>query len=867
MEVFMNDNRSLLSELVEQTAARVMMLDPADPPVEMEQCQTLFNQIKSAAQNLAGCPEAILSQMQQVSDDAAKTLTSILTRQTQDASGCLSQINTMVGDLQSLLQHIDKATADAAQASDSETLTLAEDDFPLIIDFIAESREHLENAEASLLDIEHNPEDEESLNRIFRAFHTVKGTAGFLNLKDINKLAHAAENLLDMARKGLLRLTGENSDAALASVDMLKGMLDTLEAVVNQNDAYQCPAELGLLLQTLEDRAANPSAAKPQTVQPTTLPPAETILAAEAAETSAPTETSVSISMTFTEEDLPLIIDFINESKEHLETAEAGLLELENNPENAETLNRIFRSFHTIKGMSGFLNLTDANKLAHAAENLLDMARKGQLKLAGAYGDATFASLDMLKTMLAAMEKASGDNSPYQTPDHVDTLISRLHNCANGTIAAEKPKTELSPAPQAEPLKETEDHKLDGLLAQEKEPSATANTKTTEEKIKVSTTRLDDLINMTGELAVAQLMISEEVGNNCNTDSALYRKVAHQNKIVRQLQELSMSMRMVTVQGVFQKMTRLVRDLSRKAGKSIDFVSSGEETELDRTIVDKITDPLIHMMRNSVDHGVETTEERKAKGKSPVGHVALRAYHQAGSIVIEITDDGRGLSREKILKKAVERGLLAKGQEPSDDEIYKMIFMPGFSTAEKVTDVSGRGVGMDVVRKNIESIGGKIDIRTTLDKGTTFMLRLPLTLAIIDGQIVTLGQQRYIIPINTIIHSIRPTHDQISTIHNRAHMVKIREDLMPLVPLHRIFNATTAKKDPTEGLLVVVEEGSRKACLQVDELLGQQQVVIKSISGLGNIKGVSGGAVMGDGHVSLILDIPGLIELAQTNVF
>jgi two-component system chemotaxis sensor kinase CheA len=324
---------------------------------------------------------------------------------------------------------------------------------------------------------------------------------------------------------------------------------------------------------------------------------------------------------------------------------------------------------------------------------------------------------------------------------------------------------------------------------------------------------------------------------------------------------------MVTVQGVFQKMARLVRDLSRKAGKTIDFVTSGEDTELDRTIVDKITDPLIHMMRNSVDHGVETAEERKAKGKSGTGHIYLRAYHQAGSIIIEITDDGRGLNRDKILKKAIEKGLVAKGQDLSDDEIYKMIFMAGFSTADKITDVSGRGVGMDVVRKNIESIGGKIDIRTQLDQGTTFLIRLPLTLAIIDGQIVTLGSQRYIIPINSVVHSIRPTADQISTVQNRAQMVKIRDMLMPLVPLHKLFHVADARQNPTEGLLVVVEEGNRKCCLQVDDLLGQQQVVIKSISGLGNIKGVSGGAVMGDGRVSLILDIPGLIALAQTQMY
>lgn len=692
----MSDAKTELNELIEQAASKVVMLDATDQPAELEEFQTLLNDIKSTIEKTSkGCPE-ILDQLKTLSSSAAKTIEEVITQQTQDAAGCLEQINTVIGELQNLIGQIDNATVAPAAAADA---------------------------------------------------------------------------------------------------------------------------------------------------------------------------TTVAISMTFSEDDLPLIIDFINESKEHLETAEAGLLDLENNPADAETLNRIFRSFHTIKGMSGFLNLADANKLAHAAENLLDMARKEQLKLVGAYSDVTFASLDMLKTMLSEMEKAGNNNSPYKTPAGVDALITRLHQCADGTVAAQTEQPKAAPK-DTEKLNETEDHKLDNLLNQEKEPVSTtsAAAKTSDEKIKVSTTRLDDLINMTGELAVAQLMIAEEVVNSCSADSNLYRKVAHQNKIVRQLQELSMSMRMVTVQGVFQKMTRLVRDLSHKAGKSIDFVSSGEETELDRTIVDKITDPLIHMMRNSVDHGVETAEERKAKGKNPTGHIGLRAYHQAGSIIIEITDDGRGLNREKILKKAIERGLLAKGQEPSDDEINKMIFMPGFSTADKVTDVSGRGVGMDVVRKNIESIGGKIDIRTTIDKGTTFLLRLPLTLAIIDGQIVTLGQQRYIIPINSIVHSIRPSAEQISTVQNRAQMVRIREDLMPLVPLHKIFKAENAVKDPTQGLLVVVEEGCRKACLQVDELLGQQQVVIKSISGLGNVKGVSGGAVMGDGQVSLILDIPGLINLAQSSI-
>lgn len=854
----MSDNKAMLKDLIEQAASQVMLLD-AEKACDMEQFRTLFEQIVSTAGNLDQGPEPIIARFQSLGADAASAISAALTQQNQGQSDCVDKLSSMVSDLQTLLGEIDR-TAGQAPTQTAAAPSLSEEDLPLIMDFINESREHLENAESALLEIEHHPEDEETLNGIFRAFHTVKGTAGFLNLTDINKLAHSAENLLDMARKGQLKLVGDASDAALASVDMLKGMLASLEAAAAQTGAYQSPAELAAMISTLESLAA----AGPKPAAPA--PASQTSSQAPTAPAAAPAAESVATSITFTEEDLPLIIDFINESKEHIENAEAALLELENNPEEAETLNKIFRSFHTIKGMAGFLNLTDTNKLAHAAENLLDMARKGQLKLTGPFSDATFASIDMLKTMLAAMETAAGQNTAYQTPGNVDTLIARLHDCACGKFTEAAPALQ-TPEQAPEPLKETEDHKLDAMLGSEKETPAAAASKTAEEKIKVSTTRLDDLINMTGELAVAQLMIAEEVGKTCNNDSDLYRKVAHQNKIVRQLQELSMSMRMVTVQGVFQKMARLIRDLSRKAGKTIDFVTSGEETELDRTIVDKITDPLIHMMRNSVDHGVETAEDRKAKGKSGTGHIHLRAYHQAGSIIIEITDDGRGLNRDKILKKALEKGLVAKGQDPSDDEIYKMIFMAGFSTADKITDVSGRGVGMDVVRKNIESIGGKIDIRTKIDQGTTFLIRLPLTLAIIDGQIVTLGSQRYIIPINSVVHSIRPTADQISSIQNRAQMVKIRDMLMPLVPLHKLFNASDARQNPTEGLLVVVEEGNRKCCLQVDDLLGQQQVVIKSISGLGNIKGVSGGAVMGDGRVSLILDIPGLIALAQTQTY
>jgi two-component system chemotaxis sensor kinase CheA len=419
----------------------------------------------------------------------------------------------------------------------------------------------------------------------------------------------------------------------------------------------------------------------------------------------------------------------------------------------------------------------------------------------------------------------------------------------------------------ATPSGAADDRKLDDMLQEPSQTSgegaASLKSQAADDKIKVSTARLDELINMTGELVIAHSMVAEDIRKGASPD-ACWRNVTHQGKIVRELQELSMSMRMVPISGVFQKMARLVRDLSRKAGKKVDFRMSGEETELDRTIVDKIADPLVHMVRNSVDHGLETAEERRQAGKDVTGRVELRAFHQAGSIVIEIEDDGRGLDKDRILKKAVEKGIVPAGQTLSDDEIYRLIFHAGLSTARTTTSVSGRGVGMDVVKRNIEALRGPIDIVTAVGKGTTFSIRLPLTLAIIDGQIVSVGDQRYILPINAIEQSLRPTKEQVSTVMNRGEMAMVRGELLPVVRLHDVFKTGGARRDWTESLLVVVEENGRKCCLMVDELLGQQQVVIKSLGqAMGSIEGVSGGAIMGDGRVSLILDVPGLMELAM----
>lgn len=325
-----------------------------------------------------------------------------------------------------------------------------------------------------------------------------------------------------------------------------------------------------------------------------------------------------------------------------------------------------------------------------------------------------------------------------------------------------------------------------------------------------------------------------------------------------------MSLRMVQVGSVFRKMTRLVRDTARKMNKEVELVIEGGETELDRNVVEALNDPLVHMVRNSIDHGIELPEEREAKGKPRVGKLILRAYHKGGSINIEIIDDGKGLAKDRILKKAVQNGIVSEEQARAmtDAEIHRLIFAAGLSTAEKITEVSGRGVGMDVVKQNIEKLRGRVDITSEPNKRSIFTIRLPLTLAVIDGLVVKVGATKYILPILSIEQSVRPTPEMLSTIQDRGEIVTLRGSILPLIRLHRLFNIEPRTTDPCQSLVVIVQDNDRRACLLVDELLGQEQVVIKSIGKeIGETRGISGGAVLGDGNVSLILDVPGLIEL------
>ncbi|MEL7239052.1 MAG: chemotaxis protein CheA [Planctomycetota bacterium] len=314
-------------------------------------------------------------------------------------------------------------------------------------------------------------------------------------------------------------------------------------------------------------------------------------------------------------------------------------------------------------------------------------------------------------------------------------------------------------------------------------------------------------------------------------------------------------------------MNRVVRDTAEKVGKEVELVITGGDTELDRNVVDALNDPLVHMVRNSIDHGIETPTDRVKAGKPRKGRVELRAFHKGGNINVQIIDDGRGLNAQKLLSRAAERGIIREDEALPESEAFKLIFAPGFSTAEQVTQFSGRGVGMDVVKKNLEALRGRIDIDSHLGKGSTFTIRLPLTLAVIDGLVVKVGTQKYILPIASIEQSLRPTKEQLSTVQDRGEMCLVRGTLLPIVRLHNLFDVEPRTFDPTQSLVVIVQDTNNRCCLLVDELLGQEQVVIKSLGPMSDdveqIRGLSGGAVLGDGNVSLILDVPGLVEIAQ----
>ncbi len=717
------------------------------------------------------------------------------------------------------------------------------------------------------------PDDKTELNNIRTTLVELKDSSELPD--EARFLASEAANLIDEVIAG----NKDDSSETLANVGQI---ITSLQMLIDPDDLDFLESETSVS-DSKDSKGDSESSAEESTAPPESTEKVDEPKEAEAPEPDIETDSF--------EDDPELIAEFITEAMDHLQNSESALLTLETNPEDEDSLNLVFRAFHTIKGTAGFLNLKSVQALAHRAENLLDRARKGELQLVGGYADLALESADMLKQMTIDLE-AKTEKGPLPDPDNLDDLIKRLENpeeCGvsdtdaiasedvprvGDILVAQKTVTRR----QVEKVAKESGDKAIGEAIVESGAATTKDVvkalrvqkkmggeKIADSSIRVSTKRLDGLINMVGELVISQSMVEQNEWIIKQKDRNLEKNVAQMGKITRDLQDLSMSLRMVPLKQLFQKMVRLVRDLARKSGKKVNFVTEGEDTEIDRNMVELLGDPLIHMIRNAVDHGIESPEDRKANGKDPVGTVTLRAYHTAGNVVIELLDDGKGLDREKILKKAIQNGIVPENKELNDSEVFKLIFAAGLSTAEKVTDVSGRGVGMDVVRKNIEAIRGRVDIDSALGKGSTFALKIPLTLAIIDGMLLRVGEEKYIISTLNVVRAFRPEKEALSTVANRGEMVMIRGELLPIYRLHDVFNVPGAIEDPTKALLLVVEHEGQTCALLADELLGQQQVVIKTLGdGIQKSEGVSGAAILGDGHVGLILDVAGAMNIAHS---
>lgn len=605
-------------------------------------------------------------------------------------------------------------------------------------------------------------------------------------------------------------------------------------------------------------------------------------------------------------EDTELVADFLVEAREHLSQIEGQMLTLERDPSCMEIVHAVFRAFHTIKGLAGFLAFQSVQAVSHEVETLLDLARNQKLMVDSAIADIVLESGDFLQGELAAIERALNGKVPLEVGDSC-SLVEKVRGLATsrsmphasvmetgpghilrakeeGSRKSEQDGDHFSGETQLQvPVPAASSSELfSSLEAQSgfamsmvepppprlpenkhpaksrptpKEPGRPADASS----VRVDTAKLDYLMDMVGEIVIAQSLIRHNQAFSATADTRLLGDLSQLARVTAEVQRATMSMRMIPVGQLFQRIERVIRDLSRKANKQVILETDGTETEIDKTVAEELADPLLHMVRNSVDHGIELPADRIAAGKPAAARICLSAHHQGGQIVIEISDDGRGLSSEKIRRKAEERQLIAPNTQLTEAEIYQLIFEPGFSTADQITDVSGRGVGMDVVRRNVEKLRGRIETHSTPGRGTTFLLNLPLTLAIIDGLVIEIGDQQYIIPLSRVREIFRPRAETLFTVEGKEEMVLVRDQLMPVVRLHQRLGVAARTAELSEGLLVIVEAESRRVCLLVDDLLGKQEVVIKSLGTIfQDVPGISGCAVLGDGRVGLILDVDGV---------
>ncbi|THJ12733.1 MAG: chemotaxis protein CheA [Nitrospira sp. CG24C] len=716
--------------------------------------------------------------------------------------------------------------------------------------FFEEAGDHLAIVEEGLLALEQHPDDLDLLNKIFRSAHSIKGTSGMFGFNAVAQFTHKMETLLDLLRNGQKVVTLEIADLLLKSTDCLKTLIDAAKtgSPVDGDTVQRLTVELATASNTKVEASAPPSTPLPLTPN------------------------------------LSRCFHIAWTPPEWLFQRGLDPLQIFKELANLGTLSQVAVDTSKLPELVAM----DPEKCYLAWTMKLETVKDRQVV------DAVFEFVrEDSKLVIEERESLSVKREAPESGRECEAFESGTKTASRETSAVDG----AEPKPLGEILvesgivsRETLDHALaqqkrvgqilieqhaatpqqveQALQKQKQQESASQSKKTDTASIRVDTAKIDKLINLVGELVITQSMLSD-LGSRFEMSqiSVLLERMAQLERNTREIQERVMGIRMLPIGTAFSRFPRLVRDLSAKAGKKIQLVLSGEETELDKTVIESIGDPLIHLVRNSADHGLEPPEERLDNNKPELGTIRLNAFHEGGNICITVEDDGRGLNRDKILAKAVKQGLIAENEKLSDDQIWPLIFKPGFSTAEKVTDVSGRGVGMDVVKRNIEGLGGTVSIKTALGKGTVFTLKLPLTLAIIEGMTVRVGKDTYIVPLLSILESIQPKAEVMKTVIGKGELINVRSTYLPMMRLYDVFCLQPEYTDPTKAILLILETEGERVAVMVDEILGQQQVVIKSMEqNFRKVAGVAGATILGDGTVGFILDVRGLLEMSRQSM-
>ena len=790
--------------------------------------------------------------------------------------------------------------------------------------FFEESAEHLAAMESLLLELDIDNPDMEQLNAIFRAAHSIKGSAGTFGFTDLAETTHILENLLDRIRKEELTLRPEMVDAFLEAGDVLRSMLEAHQGR-GAVDSETVEAICSRLRELSSDKPPSPA----PVVQAPPVEPVSDALSVAAADDEVAVRIPVDTGRRLYDiQFLPTEIAAKGVGVDNLldELRSLGELDIACRPDNSADS----PGFWEIRLLTAAEPESFADQIDFVAENGAwritedkSVATDGTTAFGffsnspgipdeeRGYGffskptpesaaDDSYGFFDPLPAPVNSSPPVmpeAGEGYGFFEPLPVATQVPGPAIAEEGDgfgffapLPVGSPEVAKATAPVAEegdgfgffePLPTPLAVPEVSIPAEAVPPkpvavAASSGTKPTakavpaaagagDSSIRVSVEKVDQLINLVGELVITQAMLLQTAAQmQEQAPERLVTGLAQLERNTRDLQESVMSIRMMPISFVFSRFPRVVRDLSSKLGKQVELKTSGETTELDKSLIERITDPLTHLIRNSLDHGIELPEKRVAAGKSPTGTITLKAYHQGGNIVIEVGDDGAGIPRDRILAKARERGLPVSDQM-SDQEVFGLIFEAGFSTAEQITDVSGRGVGMDVVRRNIQSMGGRVEIDSMLGIGTRMTVRLPLTLAILDGMSVAVGDQTYILPLSYVIESLQPEAGDIKTLSNQARVIQVRGEYLPVVILHELFGIKSRWSDLTQGIMIVLDADGVKAALFVDALVGQHQVVIKSLeANYRRVPGISGATIMGDGHVALILDVSAIAGMARS---